>query len=101
MGAGIAFQHARKALAHAACSLWPMRRLRGTQVLRHIFHKLARAIRIMVSMQIVPADVARLLRPKKPRPVDVGFYAGRNAIRTPHDYSMQCAFLTRLASTTK
>jgi heterodisulfide reductase subunit D len=57
---------------------------RRTNPTPHLFHKLSRAIRIMVSMQAVPGDVARLLRPKKPRPVDVVFYTGCNAIRTPH-----------------
>ena len=50
----------------------------------HVFRKMARAIRIMVSMQLVPADVARLLRPPQARDVDVVFYTGCNPIRTPH-----------------
>jgi Fe-S oxidoreductase len=45
---------------------------------------MARAIRIMVGMQLVPDDVARLLRPPKARDVDVVFYTGCNPIRTPH-----------------
>jgi heterodisulfide reductase subunit D len=50
----------------------------------HLFHKMSRAIRILVAMQIVPADAARLLRPKRARNVDVVFYTGCNALRTPH-----------------
>ncbi len=50
----------------------------------HAFRKMARAIRIMVSMQLVPADVAKLLRPPEARDVDVIFYTGCNPIRTPH-----------------
>jgi Fe-S oxidoreductase len=48
------------------------------------FRKMARAIRIMVSMQLIPEDVARLLRPPPTRDVDVVFYTGCNPIRTPH-----------------
>ena len=57
---------------------------RRTHPTPDLFYKLSRAIRIMISMQVVPADAARLLRPKKPRAVDVVFYTGCNAIRTPH-----------------
>lgn len=48
------------------------------------FRKMARAIRIMVSMQLIPEDVGRLLQPPKTRDVDVVFYTGCNPIRTPH-----------------
>lgn len=50
----------------------------------HAFRKMARAIRIMVSMQLIPDDVARLLRPPQAREADVIFYTGCNPIRTPH-----------------
>src|SRR5690606_30767527 len=50
----------------------------------YAFRKMARAIRIMVGMQLIPDDVARLLRPKAVRDADVIFYTGCNPIRTPH-----------------
>lgn len=50
----------------------------------HAFRKMARAIRIMVSMQLMPTEVTKLLRPPQARPVDVVFYTGCNPIRTPH-----------------
>ncbi|GAB3102854.1 (Fe-S)-binding protein [Cupriavidus yeoncheonensis] len=56
---------------------------RRTSPTPHLFHKMSRAIRILAAMQLVPADVARLLRPRKARDVDVVFYTGCNAIRTP------------------
>lgn len=49
----------------------------------HMFQKMARAIRILVSMQIIPEDAARLLRLKKARDVDVVFFTGCNPVRTP------------------
>lgn len=57
---------------------------RRTHPTPDLFYKLSRAIRIIVSMQLVPADAARLLRLKKARDVDVVFYTGCNAVRTPH-----------------
>jgi heterodisulfide reductase subunit D len=49
-----------------------------------LFRKMSRAIRMMAAMQLVPEDVARLLRPVPAREVDAVFYLGCNAIRTPH-----------------
>ncbi|MET4579631.1 (Fe-S)-binding protein [Ottowia thiooxydans] len=49
----------------------------------HMFQKMARAIRILVSMQLVPEDAARLLKLKKPKDVDVVFFTGCNPVRTP------------------
>ncbi|MGH7153314.1 MAG: (Fe-S)-binding protein, partial [Acetobacteraceae bacterium] len=49
-----------------------------------LFRKMSRAIRLMAAMQLVPDDVRRLLQPPRPRAVDVVFYTGCNAIRTPH-----------------
>jgi len=49
-----------------------------------LFRKMARAIRMMAAMQLLPEDVARLLRPAPAREVDAVFYLGCNAIRTPH-----------------
>lgn len=49
-----------------------------------LYRKMSRAIRLMVAMQLGPSDVARLLQPKPVREVDVIFYMGCNAIRTPH-----------------
>ena len=49
-----------------------------------LFRKMSRAIRLMAAMQLVPDDLARLLQPKAARDVDVVFYVGCNAVRTPH-----------------
>lgn len=49
-----------------------------------LFRKMSRAIRMMAAMQLLPEDVARLLRPAPARDVDAVFYLGCNAIRTPH-----------------
>jgi Fe-S oxidoreductase len=49
-----------------------------------LFRKMARAIRMMAAMQLVPEDLARLLQPVPAREVDAVFYLGCNAIRTPH-----------------
>ncbi len=49
-----------------------------------LFRKMARAIRLMAAMQLVPEDLARLLQPPRAHDVDVVFYLGCNAIRTPH-----------------
>jgi len=64
--------------------------LASTQHARHgsptpqLFRKMSRAIRMMAAMQLVPEDLARLLQPPRSRNVDVVFYLGCNAIRTPH-----------------
>ncbi len=50
----------------------------------HLFRRMSRAIRIMAAMQLAPDDLAKLMRPPSPRPVDVVFYLGCNPIRTPH-----------------
>ncbi len=49
-----------------------------------LFRKMARAIRLMAAIQLVPDDVRRLLQPPRARDADVVFYLGCNAIRTPH-----------------
>ena len=49
-----------------------------------LFRKMARAIRLMAAMQLVPDDLRRLLQPPRARDADVVFYLGCNAIRTPH-----------------
>ncbi len=49
-----------------------------------LFRKMARAIRLMAAMQLVPEDVRRLLQPPRSRDAEVVFYLGCNAIRTPH-----------------
>ena len=49
-----------------------------------LFRKMARAIRMMAAMQLLPDDVARLMRPAPARDVDAVFYVGCNPIRTPH-----------------
>lgn len=49
-----------------------------------LFRKMSRAIRLLVAMQLGPDDVSKLLAPKPERDLDVIFYMGCNAIRTPH-----------------
>lgn len=49
-----------------------------------LFRKMARAIRLMAAMQLVPEDLRRLLQPPASRDAEVVFYLGCNAIRTPH-----------------
>lgn len=56
---------------------------RGTRT-PQLFRKMARAIRLMAAMQLVPEDVRRLLQPPRSREAEIVFYLGCNAIRTPH-----------------
>lgn len=49
-----------------------------------LFRKMARGIRLMAAMQLLPDDLNRLLRPPPPRDVAVIFYLGCNAVRTPN-----------------
>ena len=49
-----------------------------------LFRKMSRAIRLMAAMQIPPDEIAQLMRPPARRDVDVIFYVGCNAVRTPH-----------------
>jgi heterodisulfide reductase subunit D len=49
-----------------------------------LFRKMARAIRLMAAMQLMPDDLRRLLQPPRARDAEVVFYLGCNAIRTPH-----------------
>jgi len=49
-----------------------------------LFRKMARAIRLMAAMQLAPDDLSQLLRPPARRDVEVVFYLGCNAVRTPH-----------------
>lgn len=62
-----------------------------------LFRKMARAIKLMAGMQLVPDELARLLAPRKPRQVPVVFYTGCNAIRTPHLLFNTMAVLDALA----
>lgn len=50
----------------------------------HLFRKMARAIRLMAAMQLLPEDLRRLLQPAKLNNVDIVFYTGCNAVRAPH-----------------
>ena len=56
---------------------------RGTAT-PQLFRKMARGIRLMAAMQLLPAELDRLLQPPPARDVPVVFYLGCNAIRTPH-----------------
>jgi Fe-S oxidoreductase len=49
-----------------------------------LFRKMARSIRLMAAMQLLPAEFDRLLRIPRARPAEVVFYLGCNPIRTPH-----------------
>lgn len=50
----------------------------------HLFQKMARSIRILVSMQLIPEDTARLMRPSGKEHADVIFYTGCNPVRNPN-----------------
>lgn len=49
-----------------------------------LFRRMSRAIKVMLAMQLVPDDFAKLFVPPKPREAAVVFYLGCNALRTPH-----------------
>lgn len=49
-----------------------------------LFRRMARAIKLMIAMQLLPEDYARLFTPAKPRPAQMVFYTGCNALRTPN-----------------
>jgi len=49
-----------------------------------LFRRMARAIKLMVAMQLLPAEYARLFVPSRPRPAELVFYLGCNALRTPN-----------------
>ena len=49
-----------------------------------LFRRMSRAIKLMLAMQLVPEEFARLFIPPKPRDASVVFYLGCNALRTPH-----------------
>lgn len=59
-------------------------RAREEQVAPELFRKMARAVRLMAGMQLVPAEFARVLAPPRTREAPVVFYLGCNALRTPH-----------------
>ena len=49
-----------------------------------LFRKMARAVRLMAAMQLVPEEFSRAIRLPRARPASVIFYLGCNALRTPH-----------------
>jgi Fe-S oxidoreductase len=49
-----------------------------------LFRRMARAVKLMIAMQLLPSEYARLFVPPRPRPVDLVFYLGCNALRTPN-----------------
>jgi Fe-S oxidoreductase len=49
-----------------------------------LFRRMSRSIKIMVAMQLVPQEFARLFVPARPREAAMVFYLGCNALRTPH-----------------
>ena len=54
------------------------------RVAPELFRKMARAVRLMAGMQLVPAEFVRVLTPPRTREAPVVFYLGCNALRTPH-----------------
>lgn len=49
-----------------------------------LFRRMARAIKVMAAMQLLPDEARRLLSPPEPRAVPIVFYTGCNAVRTPN-----------------
>jgi heterodisulfide reductase subunit D len=49
-----------------------------------LFQRMARAIKVMSAMQLLPDEARRLLVPPRPRKVPIVFYLGCNAVRTPN-----------------
>ena len=49
-----------------------------------LFRQMARAIKVMAAMQLLPDASQRLLSPAEPRDVPIVFYTGCNAVRTPN-----------------
>ncbi|WBX99918.1 (Fe-S)-binding protein [Ramlibacter tataouinensis] len=49
-----------------------------------LFRRMARSIKLMIAMQLLPQDYARLFTPSRPRKTDLVFYTGCNALRTPN-----------------
>lgn len=49
-----------------------------------LFRRMARSIKLMIAMQLLPADYARLFMPVRPRQAQMVFYTGCNALRTPN-----------------
>lgn len=69
----------RKLLLHAAIAEAPQ----STRT-PQLFRRMARAVKLMSAMQLVPEDYRRLLVPPRQRPAELVFYTGCNALRTPH-----------------
>jgi len=55
----------------------------GTQT-PQLFRRMSRAVKLMVAMQLLPVEAGRLLSTPASKPVDLIFYTGCNAPRTPH-----------------
>jgi len=49
-----------------------------------LFRRMARAIKLMIAMQLLPAEYGRLFVPSRPRQASMVFYTGCNALRTPN-----------------
>lgn len=49
-----------------------------------LFRRMSRAIKMMMAMQLEPAELRRLAAPRAARQAPVIFYTGCNALRTPH-----------------
>jgi heterodisulfide reductase subunit D len=49
-----------------------------------LYRRMSRAIKIMVGMQLLPAEFRRVFSPEPRKKVDLVFYLGCNALRTPH-----------------
>lgn len=49
-----------------------------------LFRRMARSIKLMIAMQLLPQEYTRLFVPARPRKTDLVFYTGCNALRTPN-----------------
>lgn len=49
-----------------------------------LFRRMARSIKLMIAMQLLPSEYSRLFMPTRPRKAKMVFYTGCNALRTPN-----------------
>ncbi len=49
-----------------------------------LFRRMSRSIKVLVGMQLIPAEFKKVFVPARVRDVPIVFYLGCNALRTPH-----------------
>ena len=49
-----------------------------------LFRRMSRSIKVLVGMQLIPAEFKKVFVPPRVRDVPIVFYLGCNALRTPH-----------------